>query len=181
MKKILIGFILGIILGSGIVYAATLYKATDVSYEPSDASWEVDNVNEAINDLHAATLNSTSDAQLVEVGTSRSFNIKEIVGEEHLDKYSASDFVVVGIIPSTTGYGEVRDLSGAKGYGTVSEETAFTISYDETTGDVTITGGTLLLRTGVIKSSGSASGSLNTSITKNVKVYMLVKTPNANI
>lgn len=98
-----------------------------------------------------------------------------------MDKYSVNDFVVVGSIPATTGYGEVRDLTGAKGYGTVSEETDFTLSYNEITGDVTITGGTLLLRAGVIKSSGSSSGSLNTTVTKNVKVYMLIKTPNANI
>jgi len=48
----MLGTLIGIILSGGIVYAATLYKASDVSYQPSDASWEVNNVNEAINSLY---------------------------------------------------------------------------------------------------------------------------------
>ena len=51
-KKILFSFVLGILVCCGIVYAANIYKATDISYEPSDASWEVSNVNEAINSLY---------------------------------------------------------------------------------------------------------------------------------
>ena len=52
MKNNIFGFILcGLIFG-GIVYAATLYKASDVSYTPTDESWEVSNVNDAINSLY---------------------------------------------------------------------------------------------------------------------------------
>ena len=51
MKKLITGFILGIITCSGIVYAAN-YLASDISYEPTDASWEVSNVNDALNDLY---------------------------------------------------------------------------------------------------------------------------------
>lgn len=53
MKKIIFGIIIGIMLGSGIVYAATLYKANDISYTPSDESWEVSNVNDALNSLYS--------------------------------------------------------------------------------------------------------------------------------
>ena len=51
MKKIIIGIILGgILFGSG-VYAAS-YLASDISYTPSDTSWEVSNVNDALDDLY---------------------------------------------------------------------------------------------------------------------------------
>lgn len=53
-KKILFIFMVGIMLCSGIVYATTLYKATDVSYEPTDESWEVANVSDALNSLYAS-------------------------------------------------------------------------------------------------------------------------------
>lgn len=52
LKNNIFGLILGIILGSGIVYAANVYKAIDISYEPTDASWEVNNVEAALNDLY---------------------------------------------------------------------------------------------------------------------------------
>ena len=55
MKKILIGFILGgIIFGCIGVYAAS-YLATDIIYEPEDASWEVNNVSEALSDLYKSS------------------------------------------------------------------------------------------------------------------------------
>ena len=56
MKKLMLGFIMGILLCSGIVYATNLYKSEDIFYEPSDASWEVDNVSAAINSLHNNTI-----------------------------------------------------------------------------------------------------------------------------
>ena len=51
MKKFILGAIVGILLCSGIVYAASYY-AKDVQYEPKDTSWEVSNVNEALNSLY---------------------------------------------------------------------------------------------------------------------------------
>jgi len=56
MKKIIknniFGFILGIILCSGIVYGVNLYKSEDIQYQPSDESWNVSNVSDALNDLY---------------------------------------------------------------------------------------------------------------------------------
>ena len=52
MKKIIYGIIIGIVLCSGIVYAAS-YLASDISYTPSDTSWKVSNVNDALNDLYS--------------------------------------------------------------------------------------------------------------------------------
>jgi len=53
MRKIILGFILGGIICSGIIYGATLYKSEDIQYSPTDSSWEVSNVNEAINNLYS--------------------------------------------------------------------------------------------------------------------------------
>ena len=50
-KNTIFSFTLGIILCSGIVYAASYY-AKDVKYEPMDTSWNVSNVNEALNSLY---------------------------------------------------------------------------------------------------------------------------------
>ena len=54
-KNTLFGIIIGIILCSGIVYGVNLYKSEDISYEPTDASWEVSNVNDAIDSLYVKT------------------------------------------------------------------------------------------------------------------------------
>ena len=50
IKNNLFGFILGIILCSGIVYGVNLYNATDISYNNNKTN--VENVNEALNDLY---------------------------------------------------------------------------------------------------------------------------------
>ena len=47
----LFGIIIGGIIFGGIVYAASYY-AKDVTYTPGDKTWNVSNVNEAINDLY---------------------------------------------------------------------------------------------------------------------------------
>jgi len=52
IKNNLFGFILGILLCGGIVYGVNIYESNDIEYSPTDASWEVNNVNEAINSLH---------------------------------------------------------------------------------------------------------------------------------
>ena len=51
-KSIIFSFILGILLCSCVVYGVNLYKSEDVLYESIDESWEVNNVNEAINSLY---------------------------------------------------------------------------------------------------------------------------------
>ena len=51
MKKFILGMIAGILLCSSAVYAASYY-AKDVKYEPTDSSWDVSNVHDALNDLY---------------------------------------------------------------------------------------------------------------------------------
>ena len=54
MKKALIGFILGgIIFGSIGIYGANAYQSNAIEYSPTDTSWGVTNVNDAINSLYS--------------------------------------------------------------------------------------------------------------------------------
>ena len=70
MKKLIISFILGgIIFGSVGIYAAS-YLATDVSYTPTDSSWKVSNVNDALNELYnKKNINISSAAYVSDIMT----------------------------------------------------------------------------------------------------------------
>lgn len=46
-------FFLGVIVTSGVVYGTNMYESNTIKYKPSDTSWEVSNVNEAINSLYS--------------------------------------------------------------------------------------------------------------------------------
>lgn len=52
MKKIVFGFVLGLLVSGGIVYAATLVDSKDVTYNANDDSFEVSNVESALNVLY---------------------------------------------------------------------------------------------------------------------------------
>ena len=53
IKNNLFGFLIGgLIFGSIGIYGTNVYQSSAIEYSPTDASWEVDNVNEAINSLH---------------------------------------------------------------------------------------------------------------------------------
>lgn len=56
MKKYLLGLISGIIIcgGIGLVIAVT-YNANDITYTPANNTWNVNNVDGAINDLYTRT------------------------------------------------------------------------------------------------------------------------------
>jgi len=89
MKKLITGFILGIIACSGIVYAAN-YLASDISYEPTDASWEVNNVNDALNDLYENSKSNnepvTNSPILIYTGSrSGSVNVKNLYPDDYMN------------------------------------------------------------------------------------------------
>ncbi len=53
MKKFILGIIVGLLISGTIVFAANyLYKADEVSYDPKDTNWNVDNVDSAIKELY---------------------------------------------------------------------------------------------------------------------------------
>jgi len=53
MKKFILGTIVGIMLCGGIVYGLNVYESNSIKYSPTDAGWEVSNVNDAINSLYS--------------------------------------------------------------------------------------------------------------------------------
>ena len=81
MKKFILGAIVGILLCSGIVYAASYY-AKDVQYEPKDTSWEVSNVNEAINSLYENS--KSNDSNEIIVGMSMTQSITDTSSWNHI-------------------------------------------------------------------------------------------------
>ena len=52
MKKIIFGIFIGLLISGGIVYAATLIDSKDVTYTPSDNSFDVSNVESALDKLY---------------------------------------------------------------------------------------------------------------------------------
>ncbi len=52
MKKYIIGVIIGIVLSSSVVFAATLIDSKDVTYTPSDNEFNVSNVESALDELY---------------------------------------------------------------------------------------------------------------------------------
>lgn len=104
MKKIIFGIITGIILCGGIVYA-TSYYAKDVSYEPSDASWDVSNVNEALNELYELTDTTNIEVRYAETtdvygSQTLTFDFSDLPNKEEL---TAEDFIT-SPSPGRTGF-----------------------------------------------------------------------------
>ena len=163
VRNNLFGFLIGIILCSGIVYGVNLYKSEDISYTPSDTSWDVSNVNEALNDLYLKTndSNNKNSKQITLLGTGSgngiNFNVSSFQGYE---EFTVDNFIVEIISNFITGYSWLSD----------SKKEANTSSpvikvYDETNGIIKITTG-LSLTTGVTNAWVASS-----SIT--VKVWLI--------
>ena len=93
ITKNLFGFILGIIICSGIVYAANYY-ATDISYKPTDASWEVNNVNDALNDLYD-TLNGKKTVYVGSYSNNQNIDINALNIVDNPSVLTADNFLVV--------------------------------------------------------------------------------------
>lgn len=60
MRRYVFGFMLGILISSGIVYAANLIDSKDVTYSANDNTFEVDNVESALNELYSKIENSNN-------------------------------------------------------------------------------------------------------------------------
>ena len=76
IKNNLFGFILGIMLCSGIVYGTNIYESNTIEYNPTDASWEVNNVNDALNVLYDKL--AISNAKFIGFGHRYSQNGKSV-------------------------------------------------------------------------------------------------------
>ena len=109
-SNLLFTFIIsGIIFGSMGIYAASLYYAKDVKYEPTDETWEVSNVSDALNDLYELNQNISDEKFIfdkvldigISVGTydhkktytqTYTVNIKDKYPEIY-DKLTAENFI----------------------------------------------------------------------------------------
>jgi len=87
IKNNIFGFILGILLCGGIVYGAKIYESNTIEYSPTDASWEVNNVDAAINSLHNTvteleTIKNIGDATASDILEGKTAVVKgeEVVG-----------------------------------------------------------------------------------------------------
>ena len=78
IKSNVFGFMLGVILCGGIVYGVNTYQSNSIEYSPTDSSWNVNNVNEAINSLYSIKTNL--DATKTELNSTKTSldNLKSI-------------------------------------------------------------------------------------------------------
>ena len=109
-SNLLFTFIIsGIIFGSIGIYAASLYYAKDVQYEPTDETWEVSNVSEAIDSLYSMKeelniLKNLGDATAddIAIGKTALVNGKLITGTNINDNTNTFKYEVVKTTTSTT-------------------------------------------------------------------------------
>ena len=161
MKKViknnLFGFLLGMLLCSGIVYATNIYKAVDISYKPIDSSWEISNVNEAINSLY--DIITTDTTQIIFLGNALTYNIKELYPDIDYASLTNDNFIV-GIKYISTTATSWSFSNGTSGAGTTSRSCTISSSYDKNTGILTISNTTPI--TIVTPNSSSAINSTTT-------------------
>ena len=164
MKKYVFGFIFGILMSSGIVYAATLIDSKDVTYTPSDSSFNVNDVSDALNNLYnrISDLESSSSA-VYYLGTATSYDIKTLFPQIDYTALTSDNFLIVASGTCTNTYRNSFNFAFV-------EETVIgpSASYDATTGILTVTN---TYGQGRVNDGNSGKCSLNDKvyfITKNV-------------
>ncbi len=80
-SKIFIVIITTIMVASGTLYAANIYYANEVKYTPSDSSWNVTNVNDALNNLYSMkteldTIKGIGDATAGDIASGKTAVVK---------------------------------------------------------------------------------------------------------
>ena len=110
------------------------------------------------------------------LGTGNSFNISDIVGAENVGKYSEEDFVCVPNISSslfTTPHGiDVKNVAViGHGFTKVSD---FSLSYDNITGNVTVTNMVIKAHADVRASYTNIQKDLSQNVSITPKVYICV-------
>ena len=56
IKSLIIGIFIGVLISSGVVYAATLIDSKDVTYTPNDSNWKVSDVKSALDELYGGNV-----------------------------------------------------------------------------------------------------------------------------
>ena len=143
-KEIILTFIITAIIFSSIGVLAVSLTAKEIGFTSTNEGWEVDNVEDAMNDLYEIGIEA-SNTNIHNLGEGRSFDISSIVGSENVGKYTSDNFYCISPQFSLTAQTVTDNDTGDHAYGATSF-TAFDVSYDNTTGVVTISGGVLTLK-----------------------------------
>lgn len=93
LKNRMFLIIITIILTAGTtVFATIVYNANQIGYTPSDSTWNVNNVDTALNDLYNIQKNNS--LKVYSLGTGTSFDIKTLYPEIDYTKITEDNFIV---------------------------------------------------------------------------------------
>ena len=141
IKNNLLGFILGVLVSGGVVYAATLIDSKDVTYTPSNNSFDVSNVQGALDELYTKiTINTdelNSSNKVYYLGTGTNYNIKTLFPDIDYTTLTNNNFMVVTTgscskTPTNYCYGQTTKTYTQKAYGA-------SWSYNSNTGALSVT------------------------------------------
>ena len=117
MKKIILGFIIGLVVGMSTTVLAASILSNQIMYQPSDSTWNVSNVEEALDDLYkiynSDSINAGKIYNYEYTGTGNNF-VAPYTGKYKLEVWGASG----GDTAFTTGgkggysYGEISLQKG---------------------------------------------------------------------
>lgn len=96
MKDKIIYFILGILFSSITVYATSAFTAREISYSPEDETWQVENVQEAINELKTTCSSAVipGNTNVYYIGDGTSFDIKTKFPDIDYTQLTKDNFIV---------------------------------------------------------------------------------------
>lgn len=131
MKKNIVCFILGgLLFGIIGVNGVLLYKASDIEFVPKDDNWNVNNLNEAINDLY------DNRVSLIYLGTGTSFDVKnKLPNNIDYSKLTSDNFIVEATSKDSTTIGGYT--SGGANSDYITARTSLTKTYNPETGILT--------------------------------------------
>jgi len=145
----LFSFILGGILFGSVVYGANIYQSNEVEYTPTDASWEVSNVSDAINSLYDMKTELE--------------NIKSVGDATASDIADGKTAVVQGkLVTGTMVSGNSVIITKSVSVSTVTSTASFSIASDYANyQDVTINDMCIQILSGLVYGNGAGAVSVN--------------------
>ena len=170
--------------------------ADKIKYGDSNVGDTLDNLNESVDELNESlgglrfgydgdsntygyygaddSFIPFKSTELVFLGTETSFNISDIVGAENIGKYTVDDFICSSGIDDLPQYNSAtRD--GPKSSLQYKKLIDTTITYDSTTGNVTVSPFQIEVAMLLYNSNWTYREAVVTTITATVKVYLVVK------
>ena len=123
--------------------------------------------------IEAVNITPSGISQVIYLGSARSFDIKPIVGEAFINDYNTSDFIIGWDCPvGSSNQAASGEEVGRRGH--IKKLSEFVLSYDNTTGKITITNGQAQIW---LTSKYGDQAWLHANLNCNAKVWLLCKTP----